>query len=182
MGAAAVPVLVGATVLSTYMQVQALRANSEMMKRSAAAEAERAEIAAKNAAAAASVQQEQIQRKVDLTMSRARAVAAASGAQVPEDFFAKIAERGEEQKQLVGWESREAGRGLRDRGAMAQWNAAAQGRLSAVQQLATVVGGAAQLGGIAARYGGPAGGGGGGGGGGAWSAGMNSDPVGWGLS
>lgn len=154
MGAAAVPLMVGATVLSTYAGVQTSRANAAAGKAAAAAEAQRAAIAANNAAAIASVQKGEVQRKIDLTLSRARALAAASGTVVPEEMFGAIAERGAEQRQLIDWQTRTQGAQMRDASAVRNWQADVGGNIARAQQIATVLGGAAQIAGIAYKHGG----------------------------
>jgi hypothetical protein len=159
MGAAAVPILIGTTLLSTYASVQASRANAEGQKRAAAAEAQRAAIAANNAEAVASVNVAETGRKIQLAISRARAFSAANGAAVPEEYFAAIAERGAEQQELTRWQGRTQGGQLRDAGALATWKADAAGEVAKQQQHATILGGAAQVGGIAYKYGGGAPGG-----------------------
>jgi hypothetical protein len=157
MGAAAVPILIGATVLSTYASIQASKGQVEAQKAAAKAEAQRAEIAAKNAAAAASVKKAGVQREIDTTLSRAQAVAAATGTSIPPEVFGAIAERGAEQQQFLDWQTRTQGDQIRDAAAINSWQAEAAGKVARTQQIATAIGGAAQAVGFGYKYGGGSG-------------------------
>ena len=149
-----VTLAVGATLLSGAVGISASQAQQRMNKKAAEAEAQRAAIAAKNAAAVGSVRKAQSAEQYRLAESRARALAAASGTTVPESFFAKFDEKSMEQGQMIDWQSSNAASEALDKGNLGRWQAEATGEIAKTQQFATLLGTAASAGGMYYRYGG----------------------------
>ncbi len=149
-----VTLAVGATLLSGATSIRASQAQQRVNVAAAEAEAQRAAIAAKNAAAVASVRKAESFDKFRLAESRARALGAASGTASPESFFAGFAEKATEQGQMIDWQASMAENEAQDRGSMARFQAEATGEIAKQQQLATLLGTAASAGGMYYRYGG----------------------------
>lgn len=145
-------IMIGMTLLSAGASISASRAQTRMNQRAAEAEAQRALIAANNAAAVGSVQKEAAYKKIGLAESRARALAAASGVAISEDYFAGFAEKAEEQGQYIDWQARQQGAAALDRGQLGMWQAEAGGEIARTQEVATLLGAGAQSYGIYDKY------------------------------